>query len=99
MSLSQQNSRRQNLNETKMFTIGEVNDESRSDKGNASILTLSLGSQRTRVATVRHYLQNYLKLQSDRHYTIKEPFEKPWYKHENRTSKHRLGRLFYASVR
>ena len=51
------------------------------------------------IKRVRNYLSQYIKVDDPKAFQILEPYEKAWYRHTDRTSKYRLGKLFYDNVR
>ena len=60
---------------------------------------MSAESQKTMQAKVRNYLTTYLRIDEAKMFQIYEPFERDWYKHQERSSKHRLGKLYNATLK
>lgn len=81
-----------------------LTDQKGDDNSLASVsnqMSVISGSDQTKsvinkINKVRSYLTTHLRLDDPKMFTINEPFELHWYKPNQKSSKHRLGKLMHA---
>jgi hypothetical protein len=42
---------------------------------------------------------NYIKLENEKQYTLKQPFYQKWYKIDDRLTKYKLGKLYESKIK